>query len=203
MPRHWIIAPFEVDPPSLFDKVWQFDLANNVISIGWAKLGDVSKMSRQALAEAVASAYPEKPPGTKGLFTNMIWAFYHEIGPNDVVIARRGRKILAAIGKVTRSAVYSPAKNPHVRHPNFLGVSWQESPRDLVLPNIVFPMHTLYEITEEKFNLLIKGESSIEVLNPQEVEDQNAFVLEKYLEDFIVSNFHAFFKKKIEYLQRY
>ena len=50
MPRYWIIAPVEANPPDLFDKVWQFDLANNLISIGWSQLGDVSKLSRDELA---------------------------------------------------------------------------------------------------------------------------------------------------------
>ncbi len=52
----------------------------------------------------------------------MIWAFYHEIGPDDLVIARRGQKILAAVGKVTKPAVYSPGENPYTAYPNFLGV---------------------------------------------------------------------------------
>jgi hypothetical protein len=30
MPRYWVIAPFEARPPELFDKVWQFALANNL-----------------------------------------------------------------------------------------------------------------------------------------------------------------------------
>jgi YhcG PDDEXK nuclease domain len=199
MPRYWIIAPVQSESPDLFDKVWRFDLANNLISIGWAQLGDISKMSRQQLAEAVASTYSDKPPGTKGLFSNMMWAFYHEIGPDDVVIARRGRKILAGVGKVTGPAVYSPAKNPHTTHPNFMDVSWQESPRDLVFENIVFPMHTLYETTGEKFREFVKGDGGklIESAEQQKLEDPNAFVLEKYLEDFIVSNFETIFKKEI------
>jgi hypothetical protein len=54
MPRYWIIAPVEVKPTELFDKVWQFDVANNLISIGWHELGDVSTLSREALSKAVA-----------------------------------------------------------------------------------------------------------------------------------------------------
>ena len=100
MPQYWIIAPVESKPQDVFDKVWKFDLDNNLISIGWKELGDVSKMSREELAQKVASTYPQKPPGAKGLVTNMIWNFYHDIGPGDRVIARRGRKILAAVGTV-------------------------------------------------------------------------------------------------------
>jgi len=73
MPRYWVIAPIESKPPDLFDKVWQFDLANNVISVGWKHLGDVSEMSREELAEAVSSTYPDKPATTKALWANMIF----------------------------------------------------------------------------------------------------------------------------------
>jgi hypothetical protein len=47
-------APVEAKPSGLFDKVWQFDLANNLISTGWKGLGNVTKMSREAFAEALA-----------------------------------------------------------------------------------------------------------------------------------------------------
>jgi restriction system protein len=114
MPRYWIIAPVESKPPELFDKIWQFDLTNNIISIGWGELGDVSKMSRDELFEAVASTFPAKPPGTMGLYANMIWAFYHDVGPGDLVIARRGRKTLAAVGRATSSAYFIPGKSPAV-----------------------------------------------------------------------------------------
>lgn len=100
MPRYWLIAPVESKPKELFQKVWQFDLARGLISIGWSDLGDVSKMSNEELAGAVASRYPEKPPQTRALLTNMLWAFHHEISPGDYVLARRGRKVLAAVGRV-------------------------------------------------------------------------------------------------------
>jgi hypothetical protein len=31
MPRYWVMAPVESKPPELFDKVWQFDLANDLM----------------------------------------------------------------------------------------------------------------------------------------------------------------------------
>jgi hypothetical protein len=61
MPRYWVIAPVESKPSDLFEKVWQFDLANNLISIGWKQLGDVSKMNREQLSKAIASSYRDKP----------------------------------------------------------------------------------------------------------------------------------------------
>lgn len=197
MPRYWIIAPVEADPREMFDKVWQFDLANNLISIGWKELDDVSKMGKQELANAVASKYPEKPPGAKGLITNMIWNFYHEIEPGDFVIARRGVKKLAGVGKVIQSAVYSPGKNPLIGYPNFLGVSWQEQPRDKDFEDIIFPRRTLAEVSEAEFQEIVTGPTNNgtrENPEPEDVEDQNAFVLEKHLRDHIVNNFDTIFK---------
>jgi len=199
MPRYWMIAPVESKPSEMFDKVWQFDIANNLISIGWNQLGDVSQMSREKLSEAVASTYPDKPQQTKGLYANMIWAFYHEISPGDFVIARRGRKILAAVGKVSESAFYAPGKNPTHKHPSFLKVSWQEQPRDKTFSSVVFPMHTLAEISEEQFRNFIEGSGQPVLSEDSEVvEDPNEFVLEKYLEDFIVSNFDTIFKGQLK-----
>ena len=96
MPRYWVIAPVEAKDADLFDRIWSFDSTNNVISIGWSRLGDISHMSEESLADVIASKYPEKPPQTKSLYANMLWAFYHKISIDDVILARRGQKILAA-----------------------------------------------------------------------------------------------------------
>src|ERR1700722_5695191 len=110
MPRYWVIPPFENKNPELFDKVWQFDLTNKTISIGWNELGDVSTMDHKGLEKAVADAYPGSPPPTKSLFVNMLWRFYHEIAVGDVIVARRGRKAFAGVGRVTGPAKYNPGR---------------------------------------------------------------------------------------------
>ena len=203
MPRYWVIAPIESKKPELFDKVWQFDVANNLISIGWHEVGDVSKISREALSNAVAAAFPDKPPATKGLIANMLWAFYHEIRPGDIVIARRGRKVLAGVGKVIHPGAYSEGKDPFLAspdnaHPNFLGVEWHPQPRGKVFPGIVFPMHTLSAISEDQYHSLLEGTGPGPSEPSEEIEDPSAFVLEEYLEDFIVSNFEAIFRGELE-----
>lgn len=203
MPRYWVIAPFRSKDQAFFDKVWQFDLANGTISIGWHELGDVSSMSREALGDAVAKTYPASPLATRTLFANMLWAFFHEIAPGDVVIARRGRKSLAAIGTVAKTGYFAPGHNPGLSqkpdvHPNFLDVTWEATPRDLAYSSIVFPMHTLTEITQAQFQGLIGGQqpvaAPIAMDEGEPVGDPVSFVLEKYLEDFIVSNFQSIFK---------
>lgn len=96
---------------------------------------------------------------------------------------------------------YNPGKNPLLEvperaHPGFLQVDWQEAPRDKEFPSKVFPRHTLTELSEDKFRSLVEGSGPQP--DPSEesevLEDPSAFALEKYLEDFIVSNFDTIFK---------
>jgi hypothetical protein len=102
---------------------------------------------------------------------------------NDFVIARRGRKTLAAVGKVIRTAFYAPGKNPllaspEYSHQNFLEVEWQQQPRDKVFPNLVFPMHTLTEISEFQYQNFLEGSGISTAISepPDEEIDQNELV---------------------------
>jgi hypothetical protein len=80
-----------------------------------------------------------------------------------------------------------------------LGVAWQEQPRDKGFPDIVFPMQTLTEISDGDYRNLLEGSGSAAAAPSEAAEaiDQIAFVLEKYLEDVIVSNFDKIFKGKL------
>jgi predicted Mrr-cat superfamily restriction endonuclease len=107
-PRYWIIAPYHSTLPGIWDRVWQLDLTNGVISIGWKELGDVSGHSESDLKAAIEHTYPNESPANVTRAFNMIWSFYHEINPGDIVVARRGRKKIAAVGTVTSRAYYHP-----------------------------------------------------------------------------------------------
>lgn len=160
MPRYWVIAPVESRPAQRFEKVWQFDLTHNLISIGWDAIGDISKLDREALAGAVRTAYPEKPPSSRALIVNMLWAFGHEIRPGDFVIAKRGRSILKAVGRVVRRSFYAPGKNPFLAtlghsHSSFLKVEWRPEPRDKEFREDVFPEYTLKQISETDFRSFV------------------------------------------------
>jgi restriction system protein len=210
MARYWVIAPVESKRAALFEKVWQFDLANGVISIGWSEVGDVSQMDRVSLSKAIAATYPEKPPATKALFVNMLWDFWHEIRPGDLVLARKGRKILAAVGKVVRSAAYEPGRDPHLKEPNyahhgFLEIEWQENPRDKVFPDLAFAMITVREVSEGDYQKLTTEDDILPLQTSLEdnsaVEDEASFALEKHLEDFIIDNFDTIFKGDFNLVQ--
>jgi restriction system protein len=60
-------------------------------------------------------------------------------------------------------------------------------------------MHTLTEISDVDYRSLLEGSlgSPASPESPEAI-DQNAFALEKYLEEFIVTNFATIFKGKLQ-----
>jgi len=203
MPRYWVISPQNASFPEVWDSVWQFDLENNIISIGWRELGDISGYNEDELKSAIENTYNIDNAGNKTLYFNMLWNFYHSIQIGDVIIARKGTKKIAAIGTVTKTAYYEQNKNIKASgaehsHSNYLGVDWHIAPRNKVFDYAVFGMQTIYEIPDSRYRELV-GETS-EPISPENfegVENQTEFILEKYLEDFIVTNFDSIFRGEI------
>lgn len=199
MKRYWIIAPYDSRISETFDIAWQYDLKNGTIAVGWMELGDISKLSEEELKARYIQFYKRDNPMDR----NAIWKFYHEISLGDIVIARRGRKKIIGIGEVIGTAFFDLNKGKErignrnaPLYPNFLRVKWEE--KIINYDRQVFAMQTLYEVSEEKYNSLIKGEISEDIKELAEVREQSEFVLEKYLEDFIVNNFKRIFGGKLE-----
>jgi restriction system protein len=203
MPRYWVIAPYHADRPELWEKVWKYDLEHGIISIGWTRLGDVSSLTEEQLSELVDRTYSDKSPIARKGYCRVFWNFYHSIKPGDVVIARQGVKKIAGIGTVTRAAYYEQNKNSHPLGPgkaysNHLDIRWgEESPKSI--GDQFFARFTVNEIPEKTFLELTQTKTEVGSLAIVEegVEDQAEFVLEKYLEEFIISNFDAIFKGKL------
>src|SRR5690348_9740123 len=94
-----MIAPWPADEAEMFERVWSYDRANSVIAIGWDDVDVASARTREQLNEAVPRAYPGTDPNGG---SQPLWDFYHEIQVDDVILARRGRKICLAVGRVLR-----------------------------------------------------------------------------------------------------
>lgn len=160
MTRYWIIAPYDATKAEKWEKIWQYDLQNNVISIGWGNLGDVSNYEEDQLKATIAHAYPDKNNATKTKYFRMIWDFFHTIKPNDVIIARKGTKSIAAVGFVTQAAYFSQEQNDEARDPddphfNYLGVQWLDAPRDKTFAAPVFGIQTITSCSYTQFNQLV------------------------------------------------
>jgi restriction system protein len=197
--KYWVIAPYDSSKPDAFEKAWEYDLANGTIAVGWKELGDVSKLSRPELEAKYQTIYPKAPRNIVSLELNELWAFFHEVSLGDIVIARRGMKKIVGIGTVVGNAFHddqkgqervSPLKDRY--YPNFIGVKWER--REIDLGKLVFSRFTMYQISQEKYDSLL------ELLPEQkkEIEENKEFILERYLEDFIVTNFGRIFGNKLE-----
>ncbi|HEY7428853.1 MAG TPA: protein kinase [Gemmataceae bacterium] len=165
---YWVIAPYFAASPEEWQQVWEFDLANNIISIGWEGLGDISSLDEEELRAAIDHAHPDPDTSAqaRGQFFGMLWNFFHQIKVGDVVIARRGRKKLAAVGTVIRTAYFDPNKTRSAvgdwfTYGNHLDVEWGDYPRDKKFDDQVFGMQTVYQISEEKFCTLIGKDKPI------------------------------------------
>lgn len=208
MSRFWVVTPLYYDSanPGPWERAWKFDLDHGIISIGWGELGDISGLTKEELLDRVVGTYSDYSPAAATGACGMLHNFYHAVQRGDTILARRGRKTLAAVGTVRKPAYYDPKKNPDacndrgIVYPNHLDVEWWPTPRDKSFPAQVFAMQTIYEIPAEKFGTLTEGALAADaapVILDEGVQDQAEFLLEKYLEDFIVSNFDAIFRKKL------
>jgi len=207
MTRYWIIAPYNSKIPEIFKAAWDYDVKNNTIAIGWNDLGDISKYSKEQIRSKIHEVYSEK--GESWIkhnitrLTNALWNFYNNISIGDIIIARRGTKKLISIGKVIGDAYYSIEEGT-LRTPNtddiycnFIKVEWE--PKIIDYENIRFSTFTIYEIDPEKFNELTKKHEEREIKDDAFIDQkEQEFVLEKYLEDFIVNNFNSIFSNSIQ-----
>ena len=207
MKRIWVIAPAPSEEINIFDKAWEYDLNNNVIAIGWGRLGDISSFTEDQLKKQIEKFYPDIKQGQKTSYFNSIWNFWHNIQIDDIVIARKGRKRIAAIGKVTKTAFFNEKMGKdrmpvylESPYPYFISVEWMNDKKDIIFDNQVFAMQTIYEIPESKYEMLLKGISNDDDILEieKEIVNKTEFYMEKYLEEFIISNFKEIFQKKLK-----
>ena len=209
MGRIWVIAPADSTKAEIWEKAWEYDFNHNVIAIGWGgELGDVSSLNEGQLKERIEKAYPDVKPGIKTSYFNSVWNFWHNIKIDDIIIARRGTKKIAGIGKVTGTAFYDKnmgkdrmPHRPETCYSYFISVEWMKDKKDIVFDKIVFSMATIYEIPESKYNELLKGNIPGIVEPEPEVDNKTEFYMEKYLEEFIVSNFNKIFPQNLKLLE--
>jgi hypothetical protein len=105
--------------------------------------------------------------GQKTWYFNSVWNFWHNIQIDDIVIARRGTKQIAAVGKVIRTAFYNK-KMGKDRMPDrsenfytyFISLEWMNDKKDITFEKPVFPLKTIWEIAESKYKEFHEGASS-------------------------------------------
>lgn len=210
MKKYWLIAPWEWDAsePSEWKQIWDYDLRAGLISIGYGELGDVRKIGEHELEQKIKEHWPK---GAVGYIRNIFKNFYRGMGIGDVVICRRGKRRIESIGTISGQAFFDPARAkatgiPEFEHPNFLPVQWDKDFKPIDFPEDVFNTQCFREVLEEDYKKWIQsvytkpaedGGTTVPPAPSPTKEDNSSFVLEKHLEDFIVSNFLKVFHGKL------
>ncbi|MBD3407594.1 MAG: DUF1016 family protein [Candidatus Lokiarchaeota archaeon] len=181
------------------------DLEHGTIAVGWKSIGDASSLDWDDIWDKAAETYPDKSDRSHSIDANALWNFFHEIEIGDKILARRGRKILLAVGTVTKTAYYDWEKglervggDENLCYPNFIEVDWEKLP--IEYDELAFGMYTLQgPFDYDYYQELTQGE----VPEPEESDtlNESRFRLERYLEDFIVTNFEQIFEGKYERYQ--
>ncbi|MCY4624802.1 MAG: hypothetical protein OXC99_07365 [Chloroflexi bacterium] len=211
MTRYWLIAPANYNNVQKFQLFWDYDKSNSVISIGW-NIGDIASLDFEERLER----FKERMPNDSKHGFHQLNKFY-AIQEGDRIIARAGRRRIVGIGTATGPAFYSREHGGAMvgdmntdTYENFLPIQWEDL-SGIDFPNIAFGMHTVYEVTASKFTELTSGAIEADESLSSQVQDetgippeeqssqtQTQFALEKYLEEFIVSNFGAVFGPDIQ-----
>jgi len=124
---------------------------NNIVSIGWPELGDISKMTKEAFAQR-ADDCEKAHDGYKKAGMMQVWTFRH-IKPGDRIIANAGQFKILGIGTVTEGYRFSPdwhyIENEDYSHQ--LSVKWDSvTPKEI--PQQMHWVRSLREMTKEDFD---------------------------------------------------
>lgn len=96
----WAIAPGEGA------RLWRDFQEHGIAAIGFDELGDLSEYdSRDAIHNTLIENGAEQNPSNHSLAA---WEFMHEMKTGDILIAKRGRKVILGWGKVTGDYTYDP-----------------------------------------------------------------------------------------------
>lgn len=114
-PKTWVYAPGEGA------KMWTDCKENNLISIGWEEVGDLTGFDTKAeLDMAVDKAFPEDTR-TKTNSKRCLWDFSHEMEEGDIVYAKQGLYTILGRGVVESGYIYDPTRK---LYPNVRRVKW-------------------------------------------------------------------------------
>ncbi|MEH7170360.1 restriction endonuclease [Priestia megaterium] len=149
----------------------------NVISIGWAKLGDPKKYkSKKAFLQKAHEIYEEEKPGRRRIWASQVWRFSSEITVGDQVITYIKDKREYMIGTVTGAYQFNPSLISEY-YPNIVQVKWKEKqvPRDELsekAKNSLGSISTVFRVDDwgHEFEILLQGNKAPSSIISEEEE---------------------------------
>ena len=174
-------------------------LANNVVTIGWDELPDLSGIkTREELSELYNRIYPTAKKMEVANYVGQIWRFIHEIQKGDLVALPLKTQSAIAIGKIESNYEYKELANniKHIRQ-----VKWLKTiPRSSFDQDILYSLGAFMTVckierndAENRVKKILEGKGSNEgVINPKIVEEE--IDIEEYSKDQIIKYINAKFK---------
>lgn len=116
-------------------------LKHNFVAVGWAAVGDLTKLkpTREAFKDAVAAAYPDKKPGAIPNNAGQLFRFVHELRSGDYIVYPSRMDRLVHIGSIESDYQFNPKLEKS--YPNLRSVRWI-----CALPRTKFSQGALYEV---------------------------------------------------------
>ena len=182
MSKNWVIAPFTFSEPETWQRVWEANLSGGFISIGWRMLGELEHLPEAEIVKRYRAKYPEEADRAAFTITKIVRKFYDEIRVGDTVVARRGRKSIAAVGRVTKTAYYDRSmasesfpRGKHFPFPNHINVDWDMETCDLTFDKTVFGMQAVHSISENDLAQLLSAQKLNGFRFADEIPEANHF----------------------------
>ena len=122
-PRYWAIAPGENA------RLWEDFKQNNLIAIGWDKLGDFLQYpDKEAIRQSLQQL--EQTDGYKTNDTLACYEFAYVMKIGDYVLAKKGLDVIIGFGQITSDYIYddSRAEYHHVRRVEWLAKGYWKIP---------------------------------------------------------------------------
>ncbi len=167
-------------------------LKKNLVAIGWAKVGDLTKIApdREAFKTAVSVTYPDAKPGAIPNNAGQLFRFVHEMQVGDLIVypSKQDRQI--HVGRIDGGYRYDPSQDQG--YPNSRPVTWLKA-----IPRTDFSQGALYEIGSamsffqvktyaEEFRAAVEGKTVPPPVAKDETIGPVAEEIEETTRDFIL-----------------
>jgi hypothetical protein len=79
MSRIWVISPYDYTAPEIWERVWNYNLKNKIISVGWNKLKNISGLSKDQIIDLYHRKYVHATNRQASSNASTIYIFLHDI----------------------------------------------------------------------------------------------------------------------------
>ncbi|MEW4275374.1 restriction endonuclease [Priestia megaterium] len=119
----------------------QAALENNIVTIGWSELGDVSKLqNKEELIKLFELTYPNEKPKAVINKASQVWRFKNEIEVGDIVVLPLKQEPAIAVGKVTSNYTIRQDLGAEIKH--IRKVEWitKDMPRTCLKQDLLYSL---------------------------------------------------------------